>query len=112
MLGVVHILVLNTLATPLFFNVSRSFLCVPPKCAPMSVWADVFVLSTQSTVWPEVNKLLGHLNEVVCITSSNDGTLIASACKVLASAAALYILCVFCVVACTVASRFSCPVPV
>eukprot|EP00741_Cyanophora_paradoxa_P006330 tig00000980_g6137.t1 len=35
----------------------------------------------QNTLWPEVQKLFGHLNEVVALASSCDGALIASACK-------------------------------
>jgi elongator complex protein 2 len=35
----------------------------------------------QSTLWPELNKLYGHGNEVFCICASNDGELIATACK-------------------------------
>jgi WD40 repeat protein len=35
----------------------------------------------QHTRWPEVNKLHGHANELVCLAASPDGRLIASGCK-------------------------------
>jgi hypothetical protein len=45
------------------------------------VWC-VVVWCVQSTVWPEVDKLYGHLNEIVCLAASSDGLFLASACKV------------------------------
>ena len=42
------------------------------------------VRALQSTVWPEVNKLLGHPNEMVCMAANSDGSVIATACKVCA----------------------------
>lgn len=33
------------------------------------------------TIWPEVKKLFGHVNEVICMTLSPDNKLLASACK-------------------------------
>ncbi|KAI9473864.1 MAG: WD40-repeat-containing domain protein [Benjaminiella poitrasii] len=35
----------------------------------------------QHTLWPEVDKLYGHLYELICVDSTKDGKLIASACK-------------------------------
>ncbi|XP_014242346.1 probable elongator complex protein 2 [Cimex lectularius] len=35
----------------------------------------------QNTLWPEVMKLYGHGNQVYALTSTNDGKLLASACK-------------------------------
>ena len=33
------------------------------------------------TLWPEVKKLFGHFNEIMCMDLSSDGTLLASASK-------------------------------
>jgi len=35
----------------------------------------------RKTLWPEQRKLYGHGNELLCVTSNQSGTLIASACK-------------------------------
>lgn len=35
----------------------------------------------QNTLWPETQKLYGHANELVCVSSNNKGSIIASACK-------------------------------
>ena len=35
----------------------------------------------QDSVWPEVNKLFGHGNELYCMANSHDGTVVVSACK-------------------------------
>ena len=35
----------------------------------------------EGTLWPEVNKLYGHGNNIMSITSNNDRTIIASVCK-------------------------------
>jgi len=35
----------------------------------------------QNTLWPETQKLYGHGNEVFCLATSNDGRVLASACK-------------------------------
>ena len=39
----------------------------------------------QNTLWPETEKLYGHGNELFTIASSPDGSLLASACKVLSA---------------------------
>ena len=33
------------------------------------------------TLWPEINKLFGHTNDVVCLTLSPNGRYVATACK-------------------------------
>jgi elongator complex protein 2 len=33
------------------------------------------------TLWPEINKLFGHTNDVVCLTISPNGLYVATACK-------------------------------
>jgi len=39
----------------------------------------------QNTLWPEIEKLYGHGNELFALASSPDGSLLASACKVTAA---------------------------
>lgn len=35
----------------------------------------------RKTLWPELRKLYGHANELLCVTSDHSGSLLASACK-------------------------------
>jgi hypothetical protein len=49
----------------------------------------------QSTLWPEIYKLYGHGDNLVCLASSRSGKHIASACKVCAR-----VSCVSCRVPC------------
>ena len=39
----------------------------------------------QNTLWPEMEKLYGHSNELSAVACSPDGALLASACKVVAA---------------------------
>lgn len=36
---------------------------------------------TNNTLWPEANKLYGHVYEILSVTSNKDGTLLASSAK-------------------------------
>jgi elongator complex protein 2 len=42
----------------------------------------------QNTLWPEVRKLYGHGNDVFCVCSSPNGSIMASACKAQSTGAA------------------------
>ncbi|TYZ57541.1 hypothetical protein PybrP1_005413 [[Pythium] brassicae (nom. inval.)] len=53
---------------------------VDPDCAT-SIRVPVGETLGKKTLWPELRKLYGHGNELLCVASNHSGSLIASACK-------------------------------
>lgn len=49
--------------------------------SPASIRVPVGETLGKKTLWPELRKLYGHGNELLCVASNHSGSLVASACK-------------------------------
>eukprot|EP00004_Rigifila_ramosa_P012087 TRINITY_DN2597_c0_g1_i2.p1 TRINITY_DN2597_c0_g1~~TRINITY_DN2597_c0_g1_i2.p1 ORF type:complete len:894 (-),score=197.60 TRINITY_DN2597_c0_g1_i2:52-2733(-) len=81
-LGLSNKSVLNSLSLPHIHNELSVDLTPQSVVEPLPVAHPPLETNLmQQTFWPEIQKLYGHGNEILCVTASNSGLVLASSCK-------------------------------